>query len=556
MSVSAFNRRWAAVILEALTRHGVQHICIAPGSRSTPLTLAAAENRAFIHHTHFDERGLGHLALGLAKASRQPVAVIVTSGTATANLYPALIEAGLTGEKLILLTADRPPELIDCGANQAIRQPGMFASHPSQTISLPRPSQDISARWLVSTIDQALGELHAGGVHINCPFAEPLYGDMDDTGVEWQQQLGSWWQSDKPWLRQALQRESEKQRDWFFWRQKRGVVVAGRMSAAEGKKVAEWAQTLGWPLIGNVLSQTGQPLPCADLWLGNGKAVSELAQAQIVVQLGSSLTGKRVLQWQATCEPDEYWLVDNLPGRLDPAQHRGRRLLASIDRWLELHPAEKRQPWATAIPELARQAWEAAVASNEPFGEAQLAQRIRRYLPEQGQLFVGNSLVVRLIDALAQLPAGYPVYSNRGASGIDGLIATAAGVQRASARPTLAIVGDLSALYDLNSLALLRQASAPLVLIVVNNNGGQIFSMLPTPQDERRQFYLMPQDVDFSHAAAMFGLAYHRPADWQALDEALAGAWRRAGATVIELAVNETDGTQTLQQLLAQVSRL
>ena len=130
MSVSAFNRRWAAVILEALTRHGVQHICIAPGSRSTPLTLAAAENRAFIHHTHFDERGLGHLALGLAKASRQPVAVIVTSGTATANLYPALIEAGLTGEKLILLTADRPPELIDCGANQAIRQPGMFASHP------------------------------------------------------------------------------------------------------------------------------------------------------------------------------------------------------------------------------------------------------------------------------------------------------------------------------------------------------------------------------------------------------------------------------------------
>ncbi len=227
---------------------------------------------------------------------------------------------------------------------------------------------------------------------------------MDETGVEWQQQLGNWWQSDKPWLRQALQLESEKQRDWFFWRQKRGVVVAGRMSAAEGKKVAEWAQTLGWPLIGDVLSQTGQPLPCADLWLGNGKAVSELAQAQIVVQLGSSLTGKRVLQWQATCEPDEYWLVDNLPGRLDPAQHRGRRLLSSVERWLELHPAEKRQPWATVIPQLAGQAWQAAVASNEPFGEAQLAQRIRGYLPEQGQLFVGNSLVVRLIDALAQLP--------------------------------------------------------------------------------------------------------------------------------------------------------
>ena len=556
MSVSAFNRRWAAVILEALTRHGVQHVCIAPGSRSTPLTLAAAENCAFVHHTHFDERGLGHLALGLAKTTKQPVAVIVTSGTAVANLYPALIEAGLTGEKLILLTADRPPELIDCGANQAIRQSGMFASHPSQTLSLPRPSQDIPARWLVSSIDNALGQLHSGGVHINCPFAEPLYGEMDDTGLEWQQALGNWWQSEKPWLRESLQLESEKQRDWFFWRQKRGVVVAGRMSAAEGKKVAEWAQMLGWPLIGDVLSQTGQPLPCADLWLGNAKAVSELNQAQIVIQLGSSLTGKRLLQWQATCEPDEYWLVDTLPGRLDPAHHRGRRLVCGIDRWLELHPAEHRQSWCVNIPRLSEQAWQAVEAQRETFGEAQLAHRIRHYLPEQGQLFVGNSLVVRLIDALGQLPAGYPVYSNRGASGIDGLISTAAGVQRGSAKSTLAIVGDLSALYDLNGLALLRQVSAPLVLIVVNNNGGQIFSLLPTPAQERERFYTMPPNVNFEHAAKMFDLRYHRPESWAALEDALSGAWRQPTTTVIELVVNDTDGAQMLQHLLAQVSQL
>lgn len=116
------------------------------------------------------------------------------------------------------------------------------------------------------------------------------------------------------------------------------------MSAEEGKKVAQWAQTLGWPLIGDVLSQTGQPLPCADLWLGNAKAVAELQQAQIVVQLGSSMTGKRLLQWQASCDPQEYWIVDNIEGRLDPAHHRGRRLVAKVGDWLELHPAEKRQP--------------------------------------------------------------------------------------------------------------------------------------------------------------------------------------------------------------------
>ena len=482
--------------------------------------------------------------------------MIVTSGTAVANLYPALIEAGLTGEKLILLTADRPPELIDCGANQAIRQAGMFASHPSQTLSLPRPTQNIPASWLVSTIDNALAALHSGAVHINCPFAEPLYGDMDETGIDWQQRLGDWWQDDKPWLRESRRLESDKQRDWFFWRQKRGVVVAGRMSAEEGKKVAQWAQMLGWPLIGDVLSQTGQPLPCADLWLGNAKAVTELQQAQIVVQLGSSLTGKRLLQWQASCDPQEYWIVDNIEGRLDPAHHRGRRLVATVGDWLELHPAEKRQPWCVEIPRLAQLAWQAVEARRDAFGEAQLAHRIREYLPEQGQLFVGNSLVVRLIDALSQLPAGYPVYSNRGASGIDGLLSTAAGVQRASAKSTLAIVGDLSALYDLNALALLRQVSAPFVLIVVNNNGGQIFSLLPTPASERERFYLMPQNVHFEHAAAMFNLKYQRPENWEQLERALTNAWRTPAATVIELVVNETDGAQTLQQLLAQVSHL
>lgn len=556
MSVSAFNRRWAAVILEALTRHGVRHVCIAPGSRSTPLTLAAAENSSFIHHTHFDERGLGHLALGLAKASSTPVAVIVTSGTAVANLYPALIEASLTGEKLIFLTADRPPELIDCGANQAIRQPGIFASHPAQSLALPRPSQDIPARWLLSAIDHLMGSVQTGAVHINCPFAEPLYGEMDDTGLAWQQAPGDWWQDDKPWLREDLHSSSAKQRDWFFWRQKRGVVVAGRMSASEGKLVAAWAKMLGWPLIGDVLSQTGQPLPCADLWLGNARAVSELQKAHIVVQLGSSLTGKRLLQWQATCEPQEYWLVDTVAGRLDPAHHRGRRLVSGIAEWLELHPAESRAPWCSEIPQLSAQAWQAVASQRETFGEAQLAHRLAKYLPDQGQVFLGNSLVVRLVDALGQLPAGYPVYSNRGASGIDGLISTAAGVQRATARPTLAIVGDLSALYDLNALALLRQSSAPLVLIVVNNNGGQIFSLLPTPQSEREQFYLMPQNVRFEHAAAMFGLKYHNPQSWDALEQALAGAWSKPGATLIELVVNETDGAHTLQNLLAQVSQL
>lgn len=551
MSTSVFNRRWAALLLEALARHGVRHVCIAPGSRSTPLTLAAAAHRSFICHTHFDERGLGHLALGLAKAAREPVAVIVTSGTAAANLYPSLIEAGLTGERLVFLTADRPPELIDCGANQAIRQPGLYAGHPTLNIDLPRPSPDIPACWLASTLDSAMARLSHGALHINCPFAEPLYGGDEQQYAEWSAALGDWWQSTQPWLREVDPHQVLKQPDWFSWRQKRGVVLAGRMSAEEGVRLAEWAAMLGWPLIGDVLSQTGQPLPCADLWLAQLQACQLLENAQLVVQFGSSLTGKRLLQWQERCQPEEFWLIDSLPGRLDPAHHRGRRIRATVSEWLALHPAQIRAPWAGELAVLAQNAFDAASEYlAERFGEAQLANRLPELLPENGQLFLGNSLIVRLIDALAQLPAGYPVFSNRGASGIDGLISTAAGVQRATAKPMLAVVGDLSALYDLNALALLRHCSAPTVLIVVNNNGGQIFSLLPTPELERQRFYCMPQNVDFSHAAAMFQLHYACPENWEQLQQAVAQGWCHSGATLIELQVPPSDGAETLQHLV------
>ncbi|AHY08430.1 2-succinyl-5-enolpyruvyl-6-hydroxy-3-cyclohexene-1-carboxylic-acid synthase [Serratia plymuthica] len=555
MSTSVFNRRWAALLLEALARHGVRHVCIAPGSRSTPLTLAAAANRSFVCHTHFDERGLGHLALGLAKASREPVAVIVTSGTAAANLYPSLIEAGLTGERLVFLTADRPPELINCGANQAIRQTGLYSSHPTLIIELPRPTPDIPASWLASTVDSAMARLQHGALHINCPFAEPLYGGDEQHYADWSAALGDWWQGSQPWLREMDPHAVLKQPDWFSWRQKRGVVVAGRMSAQEGEQLAQWAATLGWPLIGDVLSQTGQPLPCADLWLAQPQAQRILQDAQLVVQFGSSLTGKRLLQWQEQCRPQEYWLIDDLPGRLDPAHHRGRRIRSGVAQWLELHPAQPRSPWAQELAQLADQALDSVSGYLvNRFGEAQLAHRLPELLAENGQLFLGNSLVVRLIDALTRLPAGYPVFSNRGASGIDGLISTAAGVQRATAKPTLAVVGDLSTLYDLNALALLRQCSAPTVLIVVNNNGGQIFSLLPTPQEDRQRFYCMPQDVDFSHAAAMFQLNYARPENWGQLRQAVEQGWRHGGATLIELQVPPSDGAETLRLLVQQMA--
>jgi 2-succinyl-5-enolpyruvyl-6-hydroxy-3-cyclohexene-1-carboxylate synthase len=549
MLTSEFNRRWATLLLEALSRHHIQHVCIAPGSRSTPLTLAAAAHPRLQCHTHFDERGLGHLALGLAKGSGQPVAVIVTSGTAAANLYPALIEAGLSGERLVMLTADRPPELLACGANQAIRQEGMFGAHPAAVLNLPRPTPAIPAAWLVSAVDNAMASLTGGALHLNCPFAEPLYGNEDGAHQAWSAALGDWWAGREPWLSQPDVHHVMPEPEWPHWQQARGVVVAGRLSAHEGEAVARWAAALGWPLLADVQSQTGQPLPCAELWLATPEARATLAEAELVVQFGSSLTGKRLLQWQAGARPPRWWLIEAQPGRRDPAHHRGRRIVAPVMAWLAQHPPLARRPWAPVLAACAAQAQQRVTREVKTFGEAMLAHRLPALLPAHGQLFIGNSLIVRLVDALAQLPAGYPVFGNRGASGIDGLISTAAGVQRATGKPTLLLLGDLSALYDLNALALLRYTPAPLVILLVNNNGGRIFSLLPTPEAEREQFYCMPQQVSFKPAAAMFGLRYASPAEWHELEAAVQEAWCWQGTTLIEVCTAPDAGAEMLQQL-------
>lgn len=555
LSHATFNRRWANVLLETLTRHGVRHICIAPGSRSAPLALAAAACENVLCHTHFDERGLGFLALGLAKATGQPVAMIVTSGTAVANLHPALVEAHLTGEKLVAISADRPPELIHCGANQAIDQIGIFAPHVSASLNLPRPTPSVPARWLVSAVDTLLAQQQHGGVHINCPFAEPLYGPDSDDFHAWQDELGSWWHRQEPWLHYPQQHATPVENDWPQWRNKRGVVIAGRISAQEGSLLAVWASELGWPLLGDVVSQTGQPLPCAALWLAHPAARQALAAAEIVVQFGGSLTGKNLLDYQNSCRPDTYWLVDPLPGQRHPGSVRGRRIQAKVTDWLQRHPAAAHRPWCPELARLAGRTVQYLAQHLQSFGEAQLAHRLSGLLPENGALFIGNSLSVRLADAFAQLPAGYPLYCNRGASGIDGLLATAAGVQRGTAQPLLILLGDLSALYDLNSLALLQQASAPVVVIVINNQGGQIFSMLPTPSAERERFFTLPPRVDFCHAAALFGLQFARPTRWEALRQSVAQGFQ-GGVTLIEVVTHGDEGAQTLARCASEVIHL
>ncbi len=560
--ISTFNRVWAKVILSVLLRHNVSHFCIAPGSRSTPLTLEANRlQRAHLAqvHTHFDERGLGFFALGLAKSTQKPVAIIVTSGTAAANLYPAIVEARQTGVNLFVLTADRPAELQECGANQAILQENMFGQYPVACINLPNPSTIYNPQWLVSMLTQKAFEQsqNAGVVHINVPFTEPLYNAIESQIDQhsWLVPIQSWLNQNKPWaIHSIMQQEVVMHAHWDNWRTKRGVIITGRLPLEQTMGIQSWTDTQGWILLTDVQSGVSASLPYADIWLANKTVRKKLLQADIIVQLGSGIVSKRLNQFIGEFN-GEYWIVDETTRLVDPFHHKHTRFQAKAHHWLRAHPPLRQNPWL--IEPLALSKFCARFIEEKVGGglnEASLAHHIGRVLPNNGVLFLGNSLFVRLVDALGTLPENYPIFTNRGASGIDGLVATVAGLSLGSNRPVVAMLGDISTLHDLNSLALLRKVNQPTVIFVINNNGGAIFDMLPVDNTVKDELYRMPQNTEFAEAASLFKLKYAAPFTWADLNSILKQAYSRRVATIIEIKVNPNGASQLYKNLIEQIA--
>ncbi len=557
----SMNRTWAKLTLEALVRHGVTDICIAPGSRSTPLTLEAGERSDLTVHTHFDERGLGFLALGLAKASHKPVAVIVTSGTAVANLLPAVAEAGLTREKLVLLTADRPLELIDCGANQAIDQHNIFGSHAVAAVDLPSPSASVPASWLLTTIDNAMAKqaCDGGAVHLNCRYPEPLYGDV--AGVEqYLEPVSDWIEGTKPYLAfpQHATLAGVDINSWESLQKKKGILIAGRLSAGEFAHVEALSKALGWPLLADPQSSGGSNWQCYDSWLQHAESSALLAEAEMVLQFGARLVSKRLSQFIAGFS-GTYWIVDPHPGRLDCAHRPAARIrLGAGDAarvFAESVQLAENAGWADSLTLIAAKSHDLALDyTQDRLTEIGVASRLPGWLDDQTDLFLGNSLAIRLVDMFGRLE-GQTVFANRGASGIDGLFATAAGVQRARNRKMCCLIGDTSALYDLNSLALLRQQQHPIVVVLFNNDGGGIFDMLPVPGAQKNQFYRMPHQLDFSHAAAMFGLGYCRPDSLHEMEHLLSEAMAKIGTTLIEVVTPPGEAGEMMKQLFSAIKQ-
>lgn len=562
---ATFNHVWSSLLLEELFRLGVRDIALAPGSRSAPLTMAAAAHPGFRRHLHFDERGLGFMALGLAKGSNRPVAVIMTSGTAVANLWPAVAEAQLTGVPLIILSADRPHELIDNGANQAIDQQGIFGRYPVYQQNLPSPTPTIPAAFVLSSVDQALAKqaLTPGVVHFNCMYPEPLYpGEHYQDFSDYLAPLGNWLGSHRPWSPwQQSEATCPLQPEWREWQHKRGVIVAGRITEPkQAQTVAALAEQLGWPLLADLQSQIrfdSRNLIHMDLALNDPEFVAELGRAEVLLQFGARLISKRLGQFIKHHSWQDYWLVDPQPARLDPDYRLRNRLLCSASAFAAAHPVSTAQaPWHR-LAELQHNASQQIAAACEGFSELGVCHRLNRLI--EGQLFIGNSMPARLMDMLGDTGKGPSrVMTNRGASGIDGLIATAYGfaqsVEQGSDEPTTLLLGDLSALHDLNSLALLGKASRPLVVILLNNDGGSIFRMLPVPREGEllESYYRLPHGLGFEHAATMFGLSYRAPTTLAGFEHDYRSALQH-GVTLIEIRVPSEQVADDLKALGAAI---
>lgn len=477
MSTASCNDRAGALIVAELVALGVPHFCIAPGSRSTPLAAAAIRHRGAAVTVFTDERSASFFALGVGRATGQPAAVITTSGTAVANCHPAAVEAKAARVPLLLLTADRPPELRDTGANQTIDQVKFFGDTVLHFTGLPCPTQAMSESALRTTIDTAYARAKEGPVHINCPFREPLGGTPPGRAPE--SVLPSSPHTKFVAGHRCPAPDALTELAATLSSVRRGLLIVGAIDSARDREASKrLAALLGWPVYADITSglRLGSTLEHAvspfDLLL-RSRDFRDAALPEAVVHVGGSVVSKRLHDWLAEKESTHIRVA---PGarRLDPRHSVTCRvdadlvpLVRELTGRIQAHPDEA---WRDRLVG----AGSAARAALITRGEATVARVVSE--EAAGKVFVAASMGIRNLDLFGTCsgPARL-VGSNRGASGIDGCIATAAGWSRG--QQTTLLIGDQALLHDLSSLPVLREH--PVTVVVVNNGGGAIFGFLP-----------------------------------------------------------------------------
>jgi 2-succinyl-5-enolpyruvyl-6-hydroxy-3-cyclohexene-1-carboxylate synthase len=597
--------------VDELVRCGMQAACTSPGSRSAPLVLTLAREPRLRCYSHIDERCSGFFALGLAKASGLPVAVACTSGTAAAELLPAAVEAHEARVPLLLLTADRPPELRENGAGQAIDQLKLYGGAAKWFFDVGTPEQAGAPRlrWMRTLACRAYAtalEGRPGVVHLNFPLREPLVTDeelpRDSTARADGAPYVRRWRSPSRPLRYA---ETEKTAGAAAQQRlrelvgsaERGVVVAGREERREhgeygeiGSVTAAFAATLGWPLLADPLSgaRRGDAAIAYYDALLRAHAFRVAHEPDLILRVGDLPVSKPLRTWLASLEhtpqvafaPEDIWqdpsavLSDSLA--LDPVislgelsrQHHAAIPPGWLNRWRD----------ADALADAATR----EVIGADPMSELSFVAALGKLLPEGSTLFVASSMPVRHIESLWPVRANPPrVLCNRGANGIDGVVSTAFGVAAAQNGPVALLTGDVTLAHDLGGLIAAQRSQTKLVIVLIDNGGGAIFDRLPVArspmahvpadhfgtaarrsadivadppaEDIYTRYIATPPRLKFKHAARLYGLAHEQVASLAELSKALATALTLESSSMIELRSTRSSSINLQQQAWSAV---
>ena len=559
MTGGELNLAWARAILTTLAEYGLEEIEIAPGSRSAPLVLASRSLPGLNTRVHLDERSAGFFALGYGRCHLGPAAVITTSGTAVANLLPAVVEADMSDVPLLLITADRPPEMRGADANQTIMQPGIFGDRVRFAADLPLPTRaglkETGANSLLAAVRKAASHAMgppAGPVHLNVPFDKPLQPDSPDgldlkgPGEEQRLDLPSLEVALEdgeavpkgPWRRRAETRQagprpggdagasglrSPAARSWSPGRRPIPAwTVPQRRRFARERNVPVLADPLSGARFAACLGE-GSPSPVLgayDHLLRVPEVVAGFVP-DLIIRVGRSPTSTAVESALVQWKPSTQIVVDDGGHRKDYQGLASHYLHASAGAVLERlasrddDETRSRSPherWTREWTELESVAW-AAVEEDPPHpgNEGDYAATVIRSLPPGSSLFVSSSMPVRDVDGFGRPgPLDIEVLSNRGASGIDGVVSTALGCAAGGAGPVAVLLGDIAFYHDMNGLLATRDRELQVVFVVVDNDGGGIFHMLPIRDFEPAftPYFATPHGLDFEHAARLYGLPF------------------------------------------------
>jgi 2-succinyl-5-enolpyruvyl-6-hydroxy-3-cyclohexene-1-carboxylate synthase len=548
-------------MFDELVRGGVAHVCMTPGSRSTPIALAAAMHPGITLHVHVDERASAFFGLGVALASGKPVAMFCTSGTAAANHFPAVVEASMARVPIIVMTADRPPELHGVGANQTIDQQHLFGTFVRwfADSGVPDDGAQAGAHWAQlgrSAVAHALGT-PPGPVHLNLPFREPLLptADVPGAGPALAPPAEVSPIQPRPDGMAAFAREVSTGH--------RVVVVAGRLRVPPAG-LAELCAERGWPLLAEPLSGLRLASPGSALTAGALLAADagfrERQHADLVVQFGAAATTRGVQELVRSA--DRLLIVD--PDQLVGDPDRRSTLTLDCDPADAVEALRARGTWLPPTSSGWAAGWYEADRNvrtavdrlldgwEEPF-EGRVARDLAAAVPDGGVLFAGSSMPVRDIDQYMAPRDGLRVLSNRGASGIDGLVSTVFGVA-ATGSPTYALLGDLTLLHDAAGLLWSARRVASAVIVVVDNDGGGIFSLLAQSALPHHQFEMLfgtPHGLDLEAIARAAGAGVRSLDRAEVLVPAIREAESSGGVQVVRVRVDRSRSVQ----LRAEVGR-